>query len=235
MPTAFRTALNPSAGGSTNPYFSSVSLLLHMDGTNASTVFADSSSNNLTVTANGSAQIGTSNPKWGTGSGVFNGSGYIVASNSLLNISTGNFTIEAWLYFNSVAAGQQPLSIYSNTSVSFAIYTTSSGKVNYYLSSNGASWNIASGVQIGSIATSQWYHIALVRNSNVFTPYLGGVSGTQTTSSSSLNSQQQFVAGVSPNFSTGWFNGYIDDVRITKGVALYTSNFTPPTAAFPNS
>jgi len=211
-----------------------VSLLLHMDGTNGSTTFTDSGPNALTVTSS-SATISTTQSKYGGSSGYFGGSSYIVANNALLNISTGDFTVEGWIYFNTVASGQQPVSIYSGTSISFAIFTASSGTLNYYLSSNGSSWNLASGVLMGSVATSGWYHFAIVRNGSVFTPYLNGVSGTNTTSASNLNSQQQFVAGASPNFSTGWFNGYLDDLRVTKGLARYTANFTPPTTAFPNT
>lgn len=209
----------------TDPYFSNVSLLLHMDST-----FADSSSNALTVTAT-NATISTAQGKFGGASGYFNGSAYITATSSGFNISSGNFTIEFWIRFNATGAGQQPVSIYSGSSLCMAFYT-SANNLNYYLSSNGSSWNIASGVSAGAIAANTWYHVALVRNGNTFTPYVNGVAGTSTTSASNLNAQTTFYAGVSPGLTSGWFTGYIDDIRVTPSVAR---TITVPTAPFPNS
>lgn len=218
-----------------DPYFSSVSLLLHMEGTNASTSFVDSGPNALAVTASGNAQISTTQSKFGGAAGSFDGTNsYITATNSVLNVSSGDFTIEFWINFGNVNSGQQPISIYSGTSLCLAFYTLSSGTLNYYLSSTGSSWNIASGVSVGSVSANTWYHVALVRSGSTFTPYLNGVAGTTTTSASNLNSQSAFYAGVSPNTSSGWFTGKIDDLRITKGVARYTSNFTPRAKAFPD-
>jgi hypothetical protein len=196
-------------------------------------IFDNAMMNNLETVGN--AQISTSVKKYGTGSLAFDGTGDYLKTQYSPNtqLGSGNFTIEFWIYFNSVASGQEPMSGYDNTNLNWGFYLLSSGTLNYYLSSDGSSWNIASGVSVGSVSTGQWYHVALVRNGSTFTPYLNGVAGTTATSSSAIysNSQGVYIGGLPSGY---YFNGYIDDLRITKGYARYTANFTAPTAAFPD-
>ena len=89
---------------SADPYFSNVSLLLHMDGSNGSTTFTDNSSNGFTVTANGNAQISTAQSKWNGASGYFDGAGdfLTVPVNSAFELGTGDFDVELWARFDSV-------------------------------------------------------------------------------------------------------------------------------------
>jgi len=112
-----------------------------------------------------------------------------------------------------------------------AIYTSSSGVLSYYLSSNGTSWNIAQQILMGNISATTWTHVALVRNGSVFTPYINGVAGNTTTSAATLTTSTLPLIIGATGAGTSPFNGYIDDLRITKGYARYTSNFSPPTAA----
>jgi hypothetical protein len=206
---------------------------LLLNGTNSGLV--DYTSKNILETV-GNAQLSTTVTKFGNASMSFDGSGdYLIiaaAEGNRIN-TTGNFTIEFWAYFNSVASDQRLIG-WDNATNNFviAIYTGSTGVLNYYLSSSGTSWNIAQQISMGNIATNTWYHVALVRNGSVFTPYLNGVAGTTTTSSATLTtSTLPFSIGAVSN-GTSPFNGYIDDFRITKGYARYTANFTPPTTAF---
>jgi hypothetical protein len=207
---------------------SGTALLLNM--TNGA-IFDNAMMNDLETVGN--VQISTSVKKYGTGSLAFDGTGDYLKTQYSPNtqLGSGNFTIEFWIYFNSVASGQEPMSGYDNTNLNWGFYLLSSGTLNYYLSSDGSSWNIASGVSVGSVSTGQWYHVALVRNGSTFTPYLNGVAGTTATSSSAIysNSQGVYIGGLPSGY---YFNGYIDDLRITKGYARYTTTFTPPTAAF---
>ena len=218
-----------------DPYFANVSLLLHMDGSNGSTTFTDSSNNAVSVTANGNAQISTAQSKFGGSSGSFSAGHIITPAGSLFNFGTGDFCIEFWCYFNSVAAGQRlgggDLQS-TNGNYNWAIYTTSSGQLDYYLGT-GSTWDIAAVMSIGAVSTGQWYHVALVRNGNTFNGYLDGVSGSSTTSSAALATNSTNGAFFGAQTTTP-FNGYLDDIRITKGVARYTSNFTLPAAPFPN-
>jgi hypothetical protein len=216
----------------TDPYFANVSLLLHGDGTNGSTTIVDSSPTPKTVTAVGNAQISTAQSKFGGSSLAFDGTGDYLSLplDNQISFGSGEFTFEFWLF--------------RNTSSYFAIFDTRAlgqnpdGQILFYVLSNGEVEVIVKGVTRlsgGSTTINSWNHYALVRDSsNVVTGYINGVSvGTWSTS-------ENFTLGSAPTIgstvnNTFYLNGYIDDLRITKGVARYTSNFTPPTAPFPDA
>ena len=207
---------------------------LLLSGTNAG-IYDNAIKNDLETV--GSAQVSTSVVKYGTGSMKFNGTTDYLNSpiSPQLVFGTGNFTIEGWFYFNSVASGQQPVSGYTaGNNENYAWYMTSTGGLAYYLSSTGNSWNIANNVTMGTVSANTWTHIALVRNGSTFTPYINGVAGTTSSSSSAIYSSGTGIT-LGAYANAFFFNGYIDDFRITKGIARYTANFTPPTSAFPNS
>jgi hypothetical protein len=192
------------------------------------------------ITTAGAAQASISQYKWSPTSMSFNGStSYAQAlSNPAFTLGASNFTIEFWVYFNSVASGQSVAGRHVLTAAGdWAIYTASTGSLNYYLSSTGATWNLANQISIGSISTGTWYYVALVRNGSVFTPYIGTTpgstptAGTTTTTSSALFATTQALTIGAANNSAGYFNGYVQDFRFTVGVAR--SITTVPSAAFP--
>jgi hypothetical protein len=212
-----------------------VQLLLPGD---ASTSDASSYSRNVTVS--GSAAVSTAQKKWGAGSIAFNGgAGTVVASaNAAYNLGAGDWVIEGWFFFNSVASNQRVAGgdyPYSNGGYNWAWYTTASGRLDYYLSSNGGSWNLAASQPFGSISANQWYHVALVRNGSTVTPYLNGTAGTTANvSSSSIYNNTNNGPFIGAQGSS-YFNGYVDDFRFTVGTNRgFTSSITVPTAAFPN-
>ena len=221
-----------------DPNFNSVSLLLHMDGTNGSTTFTDNSPSPKTVTAVGNVQISTAQSKFGGASGLFDGTGdwCQIANNAAFKFGSGDFTIEYWIYPTDLTSVKQHINPDDGSNTSYAIITSGSSLLYYLSSVGGSTWDIASGVSIGTVTLSTWQHIALVRNGNVFTPYLNGTAGTTTTSSATLFDFTSVlrVGSQSTDLSPTPFQGYMDEFRITKGVARYTANFTPPTAAFPN-
>lgn len=220
----------------TDPYFSSVSLLLHMDGSNGSTTFTDASNNALTVTANGNAQISTAQSKFGGASGYFDGTGdYLqLQYSSLFNLSASiNWTIELW--FNSASFSAVSALISKDTygsSFDWAIIIDNSTTLKCFTQSTSSTL----AVTVPAMSTGTWYHVALVNIGNTSTFYLNGVG---------YGSQNMYITNDSQSYLTigciGWnnpgylFNGYIDDLRVTKGVARYTASFTPPTAPFPAS
>lgn len=207
---------------------SGTSLLLNF--TNAGII--DNTAKNDLQTV-GSAQISTSVSKFGGGSVSFNGSSgtYLASAAGNTYISgTEDFTIEGWLNLNSISSTQTIVSGNTNNSL-FLRY--------------GQGYTVTQGLNIGrqsvadaeycafTFATGTWYHIAVCRSNGVIYFF---VNGTQQTTQGSGVASYSFP--VTATYNVGYFgveplNGYLDDLRITKGVARYTSNFTPPTAAFP--
>ena len=215
---------------------------LLLNATNAA-IFDNSMKNDLETVGN--AQISTSVKKFGTGSMAFDGSGdwLVTPDTDALDFGSGNFTAEAWVYFNSLANEAMIMGQWSGdtggTTLSWALMLSSgsSGYLRLITSSNGSSvlFDLSTSSTSFTLSTGQWYHIAAVRNGSTFTIYVDGTSRSSTTNSSALyNATNNFTIGAESNTQAQYLNGYIDDLRITKGVARYTANFTPPTAAFPN-
>jgi len=192
--------------------------------------------NNLETVGN--AAVSTSVKKYGAASMYFDGTGDYLSTpdNPALDMGSANFTIEGWVYVTATSVSLQTLvakGTGANNQASYHIALNGSTWV-YYLSGTGSSWSIASGVTIGTYTINTWQHIALVRNGSTFTPYLNGVAGTTTTSSTALfDSNKPFTAGAD-DAGTSLLTGYIDELRVTKGVARYTAAFTVPDQAFPN-
>ena len=233
--------INPyqfAPAGPTDPFFSNVSLLLHGNGTNGSTVITDSSGSPKTVTAVGNAQISTAQSKFGGASIAFDGNGdYLtVPNNTAFEFGSGDFTLEAWGYFVNFAAND------GNVVASKGV-TDSVGTQFYSLQANGSGSIIfffGSGTPFLTgpiLSVNTWVHLAVTRSANVFTLWVNGSSSATTTSSTSLAVGGPLIIG-SQSYNPGAINrtmtGYIDDLRITKGIARYTANFTPPTAPFPD-
>jgi hypothetical protein len=221
-----------------DPHFANVSLLLHFTGSTGSTSIVDSSPNAFSVTRNGSAQISTTQSRFGGSSLLLNGTSdsIVLPPSAAFNFGSGDFTIELWLRFASLSGGQRIAGgdLQSGGTFNWAIYKAGgSSELLFLVGDGGSPWNMGS-TTFGSVLANQWYHVAIVRSGNAFTGYLDGVAGGNFSSSGSVltnNSNGAFFG-----FATGdYFNGHLDEIRITKGVARYTSNFTPPTAAFPDA
>lgn len=222
-----------------DPYASNVSLLLHMDGTNGSTTFTDTSSNTKTVTAAGNAQISTSQSKFGGASGAFDGSGDAVTipDSDDFNFGSGEFTIEFWVYFNSLAVNTALAShaATSGSDFSWSLTWFTNNTLQFRYSTNGTTGQTRSASFTPS--TSTWYHIAIVRDAtNRLRIFADGVElySVSISTITLFNSSANLVFGARYNSYEISLNGYLDDVRITKGVGRYNANFTPPTAAFPD-
>jgi hypothetical protein len=192
-------------------------------------IFDNTGKNNLETVAD--AQIDTGTKKYGTGSMEFDGTGdrLVIPYSPYLLLESGDFTVEMWLYKNANTA-----------------YMTACGNLS---SPNTNSWQILSDVNGTKITwfsndffqltgtttlnTSTWYHVAFVRSGSSFKLYVNGTEDASTTNSVNFNVTNSLFVGHTPELTAGrdW-NGFIDDLRITKGVARYTTTFTPPTSAF---
>jgi hypothetical protein len=186
----------------------------------------------------GNAQVSTAVAKFGSSSMYFDGSGdYLTApDNPIFTLGAGNWTIESWVYTgvssgNQAIIGQCSSSGGANTG-SFVLYASISGYPRIMVGV-GSNWQWAQSSTL--LPLNQWVHLAGVRNGATVTIYVNGVSsGTYSISTNTINDSAFSVAvGRTGEFNGEYLNGYIEDLRITKGYARYTSAFTPPTAPFP--
>ena len=212
-----------------DPYFANVSVLLHGTGTNNQTTFTDSSSNALSITRGGNTVISTSRFKFNTSSILFPQTASDVlniANSGTLFQFTGNFTIEGFVNLDTNSVDKS-FYVISNVAVNtFLAFNIDGTNFNIYLNSVSPSSVISHGMSVDI-----WYHIAMVRNGSIITLYVDGVSKGTISNSATLG----FASGSSGlNRLGGGLNDamYIDEFRITKGVARYTTGFTPPSREF---
>jgi len=198
--------------------------------------FVDTGPNNFTITVNGNTAV-TANSPFAPSlstptsySGRFDGSGdYVTApSNAAFGYGTGNFTIEFWLLLSSTALQTLVSNLTSDSSTNPHVYLASNGSVRYYTAN-------ADRITGAVLTTNRWYHIAVARSGTSTKLFVDGVqSGSTYTDSNDYGSTAPL--GIGTYFSAGTpvttntLNGYISNLRIVKGTAVYTSNFTPPTA-----
>jgi hypothetical protein len=178
----------------------------------------------------GNAQISTSVKKYGTGSIYLDGTTNTALKRSntpLFQMGTGNFTVEFWAYF----IDQGTSNYYAVTSMG----TNSLNIQNQFGTFNVQHEGIASIINFSlSPYYGAWNHFAVVRyNNNTTTVFVNGTSVASSSDTSNYLGSSDLVIG--NRSGGGYLNAYIDDLRITKGYARYTANFTPPTAAFPNT
>jgi hypothetical protein len=221
-----------------DPYFDYTTLLLPGNGTNGAqnNTFLDSSTNNFTITRNGNTTQGTFSPFSQTGWGnYFDGSAdycRIASAQTGLQFGTGDFTVEGWV-FSTNGTGTYQHVLTGGTS-----WASGSGGIFWYYNSGspqiGAAWNQVAtnpALNSGTLATNTWHHFAVVRSVNTLTLYVNGTSVDTldvTGISLAVNNQSQTNIG-----GGGWdqdYAGYLSNLRVVKGTAVYTSNFTPPTA-----
>ena len=206
-----------------DPYLGSTSLLMPMEGPNNSTGFFDRA-DRLPVTTYGNAKISNAQYKWGLTSAYFDGNGdYLtIPAGTQFAYGSSDFTIELWLY--KAASGS--MAILDSTGSGGFGFLVNDTQVQSYVT-NGATFTVAY-----SIPLNTWTHIAYSRSGTTLRLFVNGSQVGSNTDSNSYTSPADLNIGRNPNSNTAFLNGYIDDLRIVKGFAHYTTNFTPPTAAF---
>ncbi len=209
----------------TDPYWASVSSLMHLDGANNTTTFTDQKPGSWSRT--GTAKLTTTDAKFGTACLILDGSSSIVkATHASADLNSLPFTWEAWL---NMDAGAPDAGIFFALSGRGLTIETVAGKV-----------QVGSRNEIPNIITSSsnlpvgvWTHLAVCRIANTIAVYIDGVNvGSATHDRQFFNGDLQLGSYTSVS---KYFKGKIDDFRLTVGVARYTANFTPPSAPFPDS
>jgi preprotein translocase subunit SecG len=214
-------------------------LLLHMDGTDGSQTFIDSSPQAHSITAKGNAQIDTAQSKFGGASGLFDGTNDWVqtAANDVdFDFGSGAFTIEVWMKYNAGSGYQGLLSLcaWGEAAYGNAAWLLSINVANHieFVATAGSAWDVNINTATTNVRDGAWHHIAVVRNGNSWNVYVDGVSEGSATSSITINAPTGRVFSAGRHDWQNDMNGWLDEVRISKGIASWTSNFTPPAAPY---
>lgn len=208
-------------------------LLLHFDGADASTQFPDSTGRHSAI-ANGDAQVDTAESVFGGASLALDGSNdyVLVGNNSDFTFGTGDFTIDFRIKFSSLdASGKYLLQFGPDVGV---------GERNpmFIVNGNTMRWyDNVSGYRIigtASITAGNWYHVAVTRASGSTRMFIDGTQdgSTLSDSGSSYEAYTDYPRINSLPFGGGAAPCWYDEVRIIKGFAAWTANFTPPSAAY---
>ena len=198
-------------------------LICQTDQPVANNTFIDNSTNNLAITRAGNTTQGAFSPYGENWSNYFDGSGDVltIASNASLAFGTGNFTVELW-YYATVAPTSSNLCLYNTGTSQFFIQIRNTAfgiGVVGSTENNAFSYNFVQGV---------WYHIAVCRSGTTVTGFVNGTSVG--TGSNSINYGQAGATIGGLTSSSQLITGYISNLRIVNGTAVYSSNFTPSTS-----
>lgn len=188
------------------------------------------------MTANGNAQIDTAQFKFGSSSALFDGSGDYISTPDHADFVLGSsdFTAEAWLRFSDKTQNGDVMGQWDAgaSQMSWLILWNGTNQLSMASSVNGST-NVPLGNWAWTPNNGQWYHLALVRSGTAVTMFIDGVAlGSPATLSGALfNSTSPFVLGGRVD-SAACIIGWLDEARLSVGVARYTANFTPPSAPF---
>jgi len=211
-------------------------LLLHMDGVPGGTLFFDRSPIQKIFTASG-ASTSPVPKKFGTAAGSFpNLSSYITTpSHTGFDFGTGDFTVECWIYRTAAAGISQYGEIVGNALTASGV----SWAINEFVDALGDArlrFLTYSALILESTvilpALNQWVSIAVTRSGGTVRLFVNGAVAGTATSASNFSTNNALRVG--SQSGTG-MRGYVEELRITKGLALYVANYTPATIPFPDS
>jgi hypothetical protein len=183
----------------------------------------------------GNTQIDTAQSMFGGASGLFaSGDALITPDSADWTFGSDDFTIDFWVRLSSVTSNIGMFSHYTNAKNYVELIYVAGQGFNFRAVNGGVS--VVNLAQTNSpISANTWYHLAVVRSGASFNIYKDGVSIASTSSSSSMpDPTGNFQIGYAFYIKGGssWMNGWLDEFRVSKGIARWTSNFTPPTSAY---
>jgi hypothetical protein len=213
--------------------------LLHFEGANASVVFTDETGKIWTPAAD--AKISTTQKKFGSASGLFDGTGDVITTPDHADFAfgSGDFTIDFWVYHAGIGStvficGQSNAAA-DVVSRSIEVYINGTNKLltRLWWGSGGTDTSVV--LSTGSVNPGELVHIAVARSGNTFTQYINGVpDGTVSLAGKTLNdSDTVFTIGGLGAYTGQRYNGYIDEFRLSKGKARWTADFSASLPAAP--
>lgn len=231
-PTTVLSATQPAGTNISAITGTQTSLLLKTP--NNANFIQDFSTNNFTVTNTGAATAAALTPFDFSplGSVSFNGSTqYLSRTNNAafnLPLSSGDFTVEAWIYITSYADSNVLYGVGGPADVSTGriLFSTNvtDGRLFFVISDT-----IYLDTTGPIVPLNTWCHIALVRSGTTYTEWLNGASSASVVTALDPVGGGTMRIARGTATSTNYFNGFISNLRLVKGVAIYTGAFTPPT------
>jgi Concanavalin A-like lectin/glucanases superfamily len=227
--------MNKSSASANDPYFNNVVLLMHFN-----TTTTDVKGHGMTIS--GAVGSDTTNKKFGSGSFSFPGAAYLYTPDSPdWTLGTGDWTAECWYRgtVNPAAYGTILMQCPADGSTGdrggpwFAINSTGKVQGGFWV---GGTQYYAAGTT--TVTDGNWHHIAIVRSGgNIYAFTDGVLEGTNSTVTGigTVDSTQSLVIGQFGAYPDYYLVGNLDDLRLTKGIARYTSGFTVPTTQFPDA
>ena len=204
-------------------------LMLHLNGVDGATATTDVSDSAHTIGFSGQAQLDTDQKKFGSSSLIVDGDGdYITASGTRSDwqFGSGDFTIDFQFRLSGALSSNYLMSCLTGGTYWQLLYTSSA----FQIASNSLSQAVISGS--APLNTGQWYHVEVSRESGTFRFFLDGIELTlqQSATGSMANPDADLdIGGVG---GANDFPGWMDEIRISKGVARHTANFTAPTSEY---
>lgn len=234
--------INPSRFAVAGGYDEYTKLMLHFDGANGATTTVDSSPSAHTMTAAFGGQLTTAQSKFGgsCSSHAVNAARWVTEASADWNLNAGDFTVDCWARVPTV---QNTKATYYLLAVSNPAESAYHGDIRYTPSSGGtaagfvdildASGSLQASFTGAVFSANTWYHIAVVRNGNVWKCYVNGTQyGSTVTKSISFGTLTTDKLIIGTSAMTTDYPLFLDEFRVSKGVARWTANFTPPTAAY---
>jgi len=227
-------------------YFGNVGLLAHMSGADGASSFVDSSNSPKTMNVYGEVKTLSTQYKYGPTSAYFNGgwNALTLSGSDDFDFGSGDFAIEFWVLVNSYNSNYSRLiqsrdgDLYS----SFSISLGTDGNLGVYSSSNGSTWNVLAQGSLGIIPLNTWTHITFARKNGTFLVFVNGSIIYSFSSSASLyynpTDNTIIIGGQTSGANrpvNRSLNGYIDEVRITKGEGRYSQPFQLNNIPYPDS
>lgn len=206
-------------GGASDPYWADVMLLITGEGG-----YSDLSSNAYATTSGTYALLDTTTKKFGSaslGCSDYSRSDILTAASTPAALLTGDYTIEFWLHISSRTDG----AILWRSNANHSIGVNASGVLDVY--GDNYPFGAVSFNHQTVIPLNTWTHIAVVKSANIIRAYVNGVQSTASASEADVRNNSGGTIIAIPGSMR------VDDYRITKGVARYSGDFTPPSAAFP--
>lgn len=217
-----------------DPNYANTVLLCHCDGGNGSTTFTDNSSKARTITSVSGAAQSTTQVKFGTSAlgSLASNQQAATAASSDFDFQSAQFTIEAWVYASSAPSVAAIVAQFTNTSGGGWFFGVAGGGLSFWYCDTGGT--VHSIIGSSTVATGAWHFVAVDRDaSGVIRLYLDGAVVGSATVATFQSAVVQTCFGNSNRFGDQW-PGYVDEVRVTNGVARYAGVGSVPSAAFPN-